>query len=63
VSVSDTESMFNRSLSTLNKQQWNGNVRRLSQKYENLLEIKTKSTEQLPSPKSQLFISVHRSFI
>ncbi len=43
----------NRSLSSLNNQQLNGNVRRLSEKFENLFEITTKSNEQL-------FTSVHR---
>jgi hypothetical protein len=55
--------MINRSLSSLNNQQLNGHVRRLSQKFENLFEIKTKSNEQLSSPKSQVFTSLHKSFI
>ncbi len=57
----ETKSMPNRSLLSLNNQQLNGNVRRLSQKFENLFEIKTESNEQLISPKTQLFISVYKS--
>jgi hypothetical protein len=50
--------MSNQSLSSLN-----GNVRRLSQKFEKVFHLKTRSNEQLSSPKSQLFTSIHRSFI
>ncbi len=39
--------MSNRSLSSLNKQQLNGNVRRLSNKFEGFFEIKIKSNKQL----------------
>jgi hypothetical protein len=39
--------MSNRSLSSLNNQQLNGNVRRLSEKFENLFEITTESNGQL----------------
>ncbi|CAF4022559.1 unnamed protein product [Rotaria sordida] len=56
--------MSNRSLLSLNNnQELNGNVRRLSKKFENLLELRTESYEQLSSPKSQLFTSIHKSFI
>ncbi|CAF4030357.1 unnamed protein product [Rotaria sp. Silwood2] len=54
--------MSNRSLLSLNNQGLNGNVRRLSKKFENLLELRTESYEQLSSPKSQLFTSIHKSF-
>lgn len=46
--------MSNRSLLSLNNQEMHGNVRRLSQKFENLFEL----NEDLSSPKSQLFISL-----
>ncbi|CAF3501041.1 unnamed protein product [Rotaria sp. Silwood1] len=55
--------MPNRSLLSFNNQDLNGNVRRLSKKFENLSELRIESYERLSSPKSQLFTSIQKSLI